>query len=63
MDAFVEGFVELAAEIVNDGGLEGRLLRKGGRGGKGEARECEAELGNCHRLCSLFDAGLLPVAP
>ena len=49
MDAFVEGLVELAAEIVDDRGLEGGLLREGGGGGEGEAREREAELGDCHR--------------
>ena len=63
IDALVEGLVELAAEIVDDCGLEGGLLREGSGGGKGEAREREAELGDCHRLCSLLDAGLLPVAP
>ena len=29
MDALVEGFVEFSAQIVNDGRLEGRLLREG----------------------------------
>ena len=48
-DALVEGFVELAAEIVDDRGLEGALLREGGGGGEGEAREREAELFDGHR--------------
>ncbi len=42
MDALVEGFVELAAEVVDDRRLESVLREDGGRG-KGEAREREAE--------------------
>jgi hypothetical protein len=49
-DALVEGFVELAAEIVDDGGLHGRPLLRERRGrGEGEARQGQSEPGDAHR--------------
>src|SRR6478735_1610962 len=61
MDAFVEGFVELAPEVVHDRGLES-VLRENGGGGEGEARECEAESGSFHRQFSLSGPDCNPVA-
>ena len=52
MDAFIEGFVELASEVVDDRRLESVLREDGGRG-DGEAREREGEAGGFHRQCSL----------
>src|SRR5215213_3612566 len=49
-DPLVEGLIELAAEIVDDGGLEDRSLREGRRRREGETRERETEFRDGHEV-------------